>query len=338
MPKPLAVQIMEQFRADLLVKERQQTATMVRNWQTVERSIIADVEAFTEQIAQDNLTPAELRDAQFQVSRFGALLAQTRTQLDRFMNATEPQIARRTSTLAAQGANLAVATIRAVAPRITFDILPVDAIRNIVALSNTGSPLRSLLDASYGAGARGMFDQLISGVALGRNPNVIARNMVRDGLSQTLSRVINVARTEPLRAFRESSRQQYINSGVVEGYRRLAAKSDRTCPACLIADGEIYEVLEEFREHPQGRCTTIPNVTGFAPVQWETGKDWLIKQPPAVQQKILGPGRFNAFQNGMDLDEMVSTRTDPTWGDSLQPTPVRDLGRGRRVFQMRQTA
>lgn len=78
-------------------------------------------------------------------------------------------------------------------------------------------------------------------------------------------------------------------------------------------------------------CTLIPVVKGFPPVKWETGQDWLLKQSPATQRSIMGPGRFKAWQEGrIDLPAMVTVRRNSIWGDSVQPTPLRDLVGGER--------
>jgi SPP1 gp7 family putative phage head morphogenesis protein len=331
MPEPAVVQVMNGFRRDLLNREATQQARMVAQWRQVERGLIEQVERFTERVAQDGLTAGQIRSRQFQLDRYAELLRQARTELNKYVEVVTPQITAEQRVYAARGIQQASAGIRvAVAgARITFDVLPVMAIENLVGLAGDGSPLRNLLQSSYGAGAQGMLDTLIQSVATGRNPKVTARMMVREGLSQSLSRMMLTARTEQLRVFRESSRQQYRNSGVVEGYRRLATKSSRTCVACLIADGELLELDEVLATHPGCRCTSVPIVTGFAPVQWEKGADWLQKQPEHVQRKIMGPGRFQGWKDGaFSLGDMVTKRSNSTWGDSLQPSSLRDLQAG----------
>lgn len=334
MPDPLVVQVMGNFRKDLLQREAAQRVQMAQQWQSVERALQSEVERFVERVAADGLTPGQLRSRQFQLDRYASLLAQARREMSRYMDVVAPQIADQQRTLGAQGIRAASAAINAVTgARVGFDVLPISAIENMVGLAGNGSPLRSLLDASYGAGASGMLDQLIRGVSLGFNPKVIARDMVRNGLSQTLARVMTTARTEPLRVYRESSRQQYQASGVVSHFRRLATRDRRACPACLFADGEVYELGESLREHPQGRCTTIPVVDGFKPVEWEKGIDWFRKQPPRHQRRTLGNGVFDAWQRGeIELEQTVSVRQDPTWGDSLQPTPLRDILNAKKFY------
>lgn len=334
MPDPLVVQVMKSFRQDLLQREAAQRVQMAQRWQSVERALQDEVNTFVERVAADGLTPGQLRSRQFQLDRYASLLAQARREMSRYMDVLAPQIAEQQRTLGGQGIRAATAAVNAITgTRVGFDVLPIAAIENLVGLAGNGSPLRSLLDASYGAGADGMLQQLINGVALGANPKVIARNMVRNGLSQTLARVMVTARTEPLRVYRESSRQQYQASGVVTHFRRLATRDRRTCPACLFADGEVYDLPDSLRAHPQCRCTLLPVVDGFKPAEWEKGPDWFKKQPPAIQRKMLGNGVFDAWKRGdIELEQTVSVRQDPTWGDSLQPTPLRDILNAKKFF------
>jgi len=321
---------MNGFRSDLLRQDAAQMRAMTERWRQVEANLQAEVLRFTERVRQDGLTVGQLQSRQFQLDRYVSLLSQVRRELDKYTDYAEPVIVAGQRQAAATGINAATAAINAVASeagtRIAFDVLPVNAVQNLVGLAGNGSPLRTLLVGSYGAGADGMFNELINATAKGQNPRVTARNMVRQGLSQSLDRMLLTARTEQLRVFRESSRQQYINSGVVTQYRRLATKSPRTCLGCLLSDGELYELEDSLREHPGGRCTLIPVVKGFPPVKWETGQDWLLNQSTATQRSIMGPGRFKAWQEGrIDLPAMVTVRRNSIWGDSVQPTPLRDL-------------
>lgn len=330
---PLVVDVMTAHRAALLRRERTQMRAMAQQWLTVERALQSEVVRFTERVRQDGLTPGQIRSRQFQLDRFASLLRQVQTELVRYTDYAAPLISGQQREYAATGASHAADAISAVGTQygvaVGFDRLPVAAVENMAGLAGDGSPLRSLLQGSFGVGADGMFNQLIAGVALGRNPRVVARMMVRDGLSQSLTRMLLIARTEQLRVYREASRQAYIHSGVVEQYKRLSAKNRRTCAACLMADGQVYDLDVPFEEHPAGRCTTVPVVAGLPPVQWQEGRDWFVAQSPDVQRSILGPGRYNAWKDGVfDLDQLVSRRENPTWGAALVPTPLRDLLNG----------
>lgn len=337
----LVIQIMQSHKAALLNQEREQMAAMARRWSQLETEIGDQVELFVRRVQADGLTPAQLQSRRFQLDRYRSLLAQVRTQLDRYVDYAEPLVAQRQGEIGRASVRAAEAAINAVGAengvRIAFDRLPVEAIENMVGLAGEGSPLRALLTDSYGAGADAMLNQLIGATARGQNPQVTARAMVRNGLSQSLSRMMNVARTEQLRVGREATRQAYQASGVVEAYRRLATKDRRACIACLVADGETIPLDESLREHPSGRCTLIPIVTGMPLAQWEKGRDWFAKQSPGVQREILGAAKFDAWERGdIYMEQFVTVRKNRTWGDSLQPASLQSMLTDYKPFALRQ--
>lgn len=342
MPVPLVVQVMTAHKTALAAQEAQQMAAMARRWSQMEAELQDKVELFTRRVAMDGLTPGQLQSRQFQLDRFGSLLRQVRTELDRYTDYVEPLTVNGQRAAAASGIQVAGTAINAVASdagvRVAFDRLPIQAVENLVGLAGDGSPLRDLLVNSYGAGADGMLNELIKSTTLGSNPKVTARNMLRNGLGQSLSRMMNISRTEQLRVGRESTRQAYQKSGVVEAYRRLGTKDRRACVACIMADGETLELTESLNEHPSGRCTLIPIVTGLPLIEWEKGRDWLQKASPETQQAVMGKGRFTAWQDGkFDLDQLISVRTNSVWGDSLQPTTLADLlGGTARPYTIRE--
>lgn len=328
MPEPLVVQVMRSHKAALIRQDAEQMAAMAAQWRRVEAALQDQVELFARRVAEDRLNPGQIQSRQFQLDRYQSLLNQVRTELDKYTNYADALITERQRTLGSTAIQQAGQAIRAVAngTKIGFDVLPIRAIENMVGLGGDGSPLRNLLVDSYGAAADGMLNALVRATATGQNPRVTARSMVRDGLSQSLNRMMTTARTEQMRVFRESSRMAYQASGVVSGYRRLATKDSRTCPACLMLDGELYELTETLREHPQGRCTLLPIVDGFKPVEWEKGQDWFRNQPPDTQRSILGKGRYDLWSKGqIDLDQLASIKRNDTWGDSPYPTSVGEL-------------
>jgi len=335
MPEPLVIREMRAHRAALLRQDARQMASMARRWRQVEFALQDEIELLARRVADDKLSKAQKQEARYLAERSQSLLRQTRREMGKYTEYLEPLIQNEQERMARAGIAHAASNINAVASEagvtIQFDRLPVAAVENMVGLAGDGSPLTTLLESSYGAGVDGMFTELIRGVALGKNPRETAARMVREGLSQSLNRMMVIARTEQLRVYRESSRAAYIQSGVVSGYKRLSAKDGRTCMGCLMADGRRYELTQPLDEHPAGRCSLVPIVNGMPPIEWETGPDWFQKQEPAMQKNMMGSGRFAAWKDGkFDLDQLVSVRRNATWGDSLQPTSLRDLVGGER--------
>ena len=321
---------MTQFKKNLLDGEREQQAQMVARWRQVESNLHDPIELLARRVQEAGLTPSQLQSSQFQLDRYRSLMAQVTTELDRYTDYAAPLIEQQQRVYAQQGIQHASQAITAVGVdngvTIRFDVLPVSATENMIGLAGDGSPLRDLLQDSYGSAADGMLNELVRATATGQNPRVTADRMVRNGLSQSLTRMMATARTESLRVYRESSRQTYQHSKVINGYMRIATRDNRVCAACMMDDGQRYAVNEVMAEHVQGRCAMVPIVAGYKPAEWERGPQWFLSQSATDQQAILGKGRFDAWQAGkFELDKLVTVKSDGTWGDSLQVTPLRDL-------------
>jgi SPP1 gp7 family putative phage head morphogenesis protein len=329
MPDPHVVQAMRQFKAELLLREQAQMQEMARRWLQVETALEAQVTALAREFDERQRGGESVSQAAlFRQGRYQSLLRQLRHETAQYGNFAQRLITRAQRAFGKLGIQHAATAIR-VQYRdgigAFFDVLPIEAIENMVGLAGDGSPLGQLLKQSWPDAAEGLTNALIRNTALGRNPRETAREM-RRGVAQGLNRALTVARSEQLRVYREATRQQYQASGVVSGYRRLAARDDRVCPACLAADGEEYELDEVLREHANGRCGLVPNVIGLPKVQWEPGLDWFVNADAATQRGILGKGRYEAWRKGhFDLEQLVTVRRDSAWGDSVQPTPLRDL-------------
>lgn len=330
MPDPLVIQVMQANKAALLAQESDQMRAMAQRWRQVEANLNDQIELFVRRTQEEGLTVSALRSRQWQLDRYRTLLAQVTVELDRYTDYAAPLIESQQRVYAQQGIQHASQAIQAVGVdngvTIRFDLLPVSATENMVGLAGDGSPLRTLLRSSYGSAADGMLNELVRATALGQNPRVTADRMIRQGLSQSLTRMLATARTEQLRVYRESSRMTYQNSKVVSGYMRLATKDSRVCAACMMDDGHRYAVNEQMEEHVQGRCAQVPIVGGYKPAEWERGPAWFVKQPIVDQEAILGRGHYKAWKAGkFELDQLIKVKPDETWGDSVQKTPLREL-------------
>jgi hypothetical protein len=330
MPDALVVQVMTAHKAALLAGEQEQMRAMAQRWRQVENSLTDQVELFVRRVQQDGLTASQIRSRQFQLDRYQSLLSQVRTQLDAYTDYAAPLITAQQRNHAQLGIRHASQAITAIGVdngiTISFETLPTSAVENMAGLAGDGSPLRDLLRDSYGSAADGMLNELARATALGQNPVVTASRMIRNGLSQSLTRMLTVARTETLRVYRTASIETYRHSNVVSGYMRLAEKSSRTCISCLVRDGEFFEVRQEFTEHVNGRCVPVPVVKGMDKATWTKGKDWFLQQTPIVQQNIMGKGRYEAWNAGkFDLESVAQTVDNDVWGASIQTKSLREL-------------
>jgi len=328
MAEPLVVQVMRRFKAGLLAREREQMRRMARRWLEVAQALEGEIEALAAELAGAGQALGDPRGAAvwklYKMERYQRLLARTRAEMRRWQEYAEGEITGQQRELARLGVREAQAAIRAAA-RVEFNLLPVEAVEAMAGLTAEGSPLWTLLQRSWPDAVEGLTKALMRGVALGWSPRKTAKAM-QAGLGRGLERTLKIARSEQMRAYREASREQFRQSGVVSGYQRLATKDARTCLACLMADGELYSVDETLRDHVSGRCTMVPVVAGMAPLAWQTGREWFEAQPAAAQRTMMGPGRYQAWQDGkFGLEDLVTVTQDATWGEQVRPTALRDL-------------
>lgn len=329
---PLVVDVINAHRAGLLARESAQMAEQARRWLGVERALQAQIEALALELAQN---PGTATMGQLARSRrYQALLQQTQDELRKYSDYMDSSVTAGQRNMISTAIQHSATNVNAIATEaqisVPFNRLPVSAVENMVGLAGDGSPLRAVLNDAARVGPDAMAQELVNGIALGRNPIAVARRAIRMGLGQSFTRMQTIARTEQLRVYRQTTLMSYENSRIVTGYTRISARDSRVCPACLMADGRTYPVGYGFDQHPNCRCSLLPRLASVQPVQYQTGQQWFAQQPEATQRQILGAGRFEAWRDGRaSLDDMVTRIDNPTWGGSLHPTRVRDLPQTR---------
>jgi len=331
-PYPLVARVMLGFKADLLAAEADQIEEMARRWTQLEAALQGSIDALALEIDALRLKGEAIPVSKLiRMQRYQSLLEQSAEQLNLYADFAGIRIGDGQREMINLGIQHAGAAIKAYYENhnkipAAFDVLPVSAIQNMVGLAGDGSPLRKLLQDSWPSAVDGLTTQLINAIALGKNPNDTARAM-RNGFGVGFNRSINIARTEQLRVYRTAAVEQYKESKLVKGYKRLSARDTRVCPACLLADdGTIYDLDVVFEEHPQGRCSPVPVVVGLPVVTWQSGQSWFLAQTPDAQKSLLGPGRFDAWQNGgFELADLVKREDNDTWGTSLRTASLKEL-------------
>ena len=175
--------------------------------------------------------------------------------------------------------------------------------------------------------------RLVQGVAAGRNPRDTARLMVadvQDAFDGGLARAQVISRTETIDAYRTGAKAHHeANSDVLQGWVWLANLSARTCPSCVAMHGTEHDLDEPGPlDHPQGRCSRMPLVkpelvpNAPKPVI-ESGPEWLARQPEGVQRSVLGPRRFEAWQDGnYPASRWAVRRESEAWRPSYGPGPI----------------
>ncbi|MGI6079256.1 MAG: phage minor head protein, partial [Fastidiosipilaceae bacterium] len=315
--------IVERHRRELLRLERGAASEMVRAyggiWQRLQQELDRLLEDYNAALkVNDEISPSWV----YEHDRLYNLQRQVEAELRRFADYAEAQIIaneREAVTAAGRHFQEILTTTARGRPGIVgaWDRLPIPAIEDLVGFTANGSPLRTLLDELGPAASEAVRSGLIQGLALGQNPRAIARQ-IRQGFGGVLVRALRISRTETLRSYREATRRNYqANSDIIAGWRWLAAKQGRTCAACLAMDGSFHTLDDYLDDHPNGRCAMVPVLKGEegAPPVWETGSEWLDKQPEAVQRHVLGNAGYEAYKAGaVTLSDFVGQKSDPRWG------------------------
>lgn len=326
MPDPRVIEDMQRFRELLARRDEAAMRRLLTRWVEIERRLQNDMELLAREIADLRLAGRAVPVWKIvQMQRWIDLREQVLTEIGRYNQFAAEVVAEQQRTAAALGArHAATLAQRELGLRGALDVLPTAQFERMVGLTADGSTLLQHFMRKAPLGAQGMMDALVRGLALGWHPRKIAEEMQR-GLDVTPLSAIRTARTEPLRVYRESTLATYRAAGV-PGYRRVAAKSDRTCAACLLLDGHWFPAETAFEEHVQGRCTAIPERDPDGEPGWTTGREWFEELPEDRQRLILGKGHYEAWQRGdITLDDIPKLHVDPVWGNSWQVRSLQEL-------------
>lgn len=198
------------------------------------------------------------------------------------------------------------------------------------------STTRPLSDEAYEAMRRA----LIVGIAVGDHPDAIARDMLRrveGAFNGGLGRAVNVARTECLDAYRDTSAAVHAaNEDVLDGWVWVASLDLRACPSCWAMHGTVHPITQPGPwDHQQGRCVRLPKVKswedlGIPGVEAEdltpNAPERFAALSPADRETVMGPGRAALLDDGrIGWADLAVRRDNPRWRPSYVPRTVRDL-------------
>lgn len=326
-------QAAEDFARAMRERDREAADALTRSYAEVRRRLAAQYDDLLAEIGRQRLSGAEVEHALAnRFSRVATLLRQADEELLAWSSEASATIVaeqrRAIEQAQADQAKLSRITMGEPPPGITatFNRIPTGALSDLVGVLADGSPLADLLDV-YGKLASGQIkDALITGLARGLHPFEIARNM-RGAMDGNAVRALTVARTEALRAYRESSLRFFkANSDLIDGWLWWSARDETTCPVCWAMHGSRHSIDEHFGSHPNCRCTMLPvtktwKELGFGDVPNDgaltvpDGEHLFRRQPTSVQRAILGRAKYKAWQAGeIDLADVVNARNDPRWG------------------------
>ena len=312
--------------------------TIIRATEQKARALATQIEAMRTAGQIDQVTLGQL----YRMERYLLLATDLRMTTDRYaLDVAAPRIADLQSDsawLAQEHASRVERVVlgrdRALEFQQRFVMIPKGAIENLTGVMRDGGQLRTYLSRTLpDATVTRVGEALVEGLGAGLNPREVGR-IAAKASGVGLQRATLIARTEMLRAYRESQRERWHSSGIVTMYRRTAAMSERTCLGCIAMDGTIWQSQEELEDHPAGRCTMVPVfvVDGevIAPPM-ESAQSWLAEQPESVQVGTMGPTRWAAWKRGdVEISQMAQYRPNQRWGGAWVPRNVGDIVEGGR--------
>lgn len=338
-PTPRVIELANRFREQLLARERGAATALVRYYGETWRRLQADIAALRAETdamiaAGEEITPGRV----WRLERMEAIQRQVEIELAQFARFADDTITAGMREAIAAGERNARDLLEGMYPPGTvsaqFNRMPREAVEQLVGFLADGSPLRDLLTVALGDAAQEFAERMVTGIAAGWNPRRLAREL-RDAFGMGLTRALRIARTEQLRAYREATWHSYQGSDLVTGWERCAAHNTRTCLACLLLDGTRYSKDERLEDHVSGRCAMLPITVSYAELgidapepdfTREMGEDWFLMQDEATQQKMMGPGMWQAWKDGrFDLRDIPHRVDDPIWGGAWVPRALYEL-------------
>lgn len=277
-------------------------------------------------------------------ARYEALIRDLDEDLDRFAGAARRAVLNlKEHAVDVAPSDAAAATLEQLGPApasardqidSAFTRVPAEVREQITEFGPSGRPLHTLFANVGPDGVQKVRDTLSFGVAAGRSPRVVAREVML-AAQEPLTRSLTIARTEMVRAYREAGTDTYKRSGLVEEWTWYSALDSRTCPACYVMHGTRHPVDQTMDSHPNCRCSRVPRTPSWR----ELGVDAPDRRPritPGVdrfdalsepaKRRLLGPGRFELWKAGRLPLERLAVRTQSErWGAGRRVATLQEL-------------
>lgn len=288
----------------------------------IEKRLILEFKALQRDIEQAQREGRTVnRDWLRRSLRYQSLIRQAKVEIAGYSNGARHFIEARQRQAIDLGQDHAADLIQRGA-EITFARLPTEAIQELVGVLEDGSPLSKVLDRLAGESAKEIREALITGLGSGHSVQKIAKE-IRRAIDVPRWNALRLARTETLRAYRQSSLQTYAaNDDVLDGWYWICSKSLRTCLACWDLHGTFFPLSKQFfPSHVACRCSSIPAVKGSHP-NITAGAVLFNELSADHQEQIMGPSRYEMFRAGTPLEDFVILTRDKDWGGAYQVRPL----------------
>lgn len=277
----------------------------------------------------ENPTPAAVR----KLRQYTSLMDELAAESAKFGSYLEVQInARALEALKLGDANTAQLIRQAAAGNkaLTASLVrvPIEAIRELSVFLAKGGELYKRIQLMTGANVDRATEAIMRGVALGKNPRTIA-DLLNKSLGMNLTDAMRTMRTTQLWAYRSAAKANYIaNSKVVTGWIWVAKEDESVCAACLAMHGTKHPPDEILDGHYNCRCAMVPMTILDAeqPIADGRGEEYFNSLTEDQQREMLGPGKFEAWQEGKFQFSDLASRTDnDVFGHMTVETTLKDL-------------
>lgn len=280
----------------------------------------------------------------YESNRLQNTLRVVESQMDHYATmgeVTANQMQRIGVQLGQQGAQALLQSTVPAGIKYVFGVPDARAIANMVGMTADGSPLSVLFDRFGREASQNVKNALIQGITLGDNPRKVARD-VAQALDVSRQRALVIAQNEMMRACRGANSESFkANADVLDGWV-WQADLGGACLACTEQNGSVHPVDEDMASHVRCECVMLPLTKSWSDILGSdidtsdledtsidipSGASWFDQQDEATQMSILGKSRFQLYQDGMSLSDMVGTKSDDTWGDSIYIKPLKELAK-----------
>jgi hypothetical protein len=346
LPRPNAIDAARKFRIELAQMEAQAAERMGRIYARIYTSLSDDVNAYADRLATlEKITPGQA----IKLARARAIVEQVREQAGRFSVTVENEVMNVQSLAIQKGIDDAMQLMTLSLPPLPGDVqrqvvgsfarLHPDAIEAAAGLVGADSPLTERLQVAYGDFvAQQVEEKLLTGIAAGQNPRVIARILsrnVQDGMGIGLNSALTTVRTAQIKSYQIANHATYLaNSDIVPGWIWWA-ELGTACMSCVAMHGTKHSNTETLDDHHNGRCAPIPETITYRQLglnideptdEPESGEDWFNRQSEATQREMMGAEKYEAWKGGkFDFRALTVKYDDAVYGELLREASLKEL-------------
>lgn len=316
----------DRLRAALLASNARELERLARAYyDTVFNATAADREAFLAMLQQEGITAEQIRRSAI----YQRLVSNLEKALAAYGSFLTVEIGNVIRSGVVRGGLDAMKLIKIGGGTLGINLsprqLPVDAALQALNLLDPNGPLVARLRMYDAYHAADIAQRVFDAVVMGKNPIPTAK-LINQLYGMPLSDAMRLTRTAQLYSYRLARHLNYAaNSDVVTGWIWAAKLDGDTCLSCWAQHGTIHPHDEQLRDHHLGRCTPLPAVFGFNPID-VSGQMAFGNLSAEEQLKLMGPGRYQAWIDGkFDFSQLSTTHLDDVYGEMRVVAPLKDL-------------